>query len=177
MLNKFAEYLLEKLNNILRETMVSVKVDGAARFSRSFLGINVQVSWILRYVINRMRNNLLYGHTRLWLQVIHDFQIVVYTLCMKEITERYTGENLKDILSELANFGIRVEDIHTVYSITSDSGSNMVKAIKLLDEYYREIRFGLTSEVHPEEEDLINEMMRNFIEDVLWGYDRIIGEL
>lgn len=41
-----ANYIIAKLTKILKQktSMVSVKVDAASRFSRSFLGVNVQVS-------------------------------------------------------------------------------------------------------------------------------------
>lgn len=38
------KYIRGKLKNILKETMAYVMVDGVIHFSRSFLGINVQVS-------------------------------------------------------------------------------------------------------------------------------------
>lgn len=39
-----AEYIVEKLKKMLRTSLASVKVDGVSRFSRAFMGINVQVN-------------------------------------------------------------------------------------------------------------------------------------
>ena len=44
LLDEAADYLRKKMKNILQDKMVSVKVDAVSRFSRSFLGINIQVS-------------------------------------------------------------------------------------------------------------------------------------
>ena len=44
LLDEAALYVRAKMTKVLQNTMSSVKVDGVTRFSRSFLGINVQVS-------------------------------------------------------------------------------------------------------------------------------------
>ena len=50
---------------------------------------------------------------------------------MTEIERWQTGLNLKEIILDiLAKYGIHPKNI---YSITSDSGSNLLKAIKLID--------------------------------------------
>ena len=39
-----AEYIVGELTEKFKQGLVSVKIDGVSRFSRSFLGVNVQVS-------------------------------------------------------------------------------------------------------------------------------------
>lgn len=47
LMEKAAIYVRNKLTGILENSLISVKVDGVSRFSKSYLGINVQVSQIL----------------------------------------------------------------------------------------------------------------------------------
>ncbi|XP_031330371.1 uncharacterized protein LOC116161229 [Photinus pyralis] len=56
--------------------------------------------------------------------------IVLQTLAVKELTERHTGDYISNIILELCNsFEIKPSQI---YTITTDNGSNMIKAIKSL---------------------------------------------
>jgi len=41
-----ATYIRQQITDVLKNSLVSVKVDGTSRFSRSFLGMNVQVTEI-----------------------------------------------------------------------------------------------------------------------------------
>jgi len=66
------------------------------------------------------------------MQLIINSKICVYTLASTEIETRHTGVNLKRmILDALKRYGIEHKHI---YSVTSDSGSNLLKAIRLIDE-------------------------------------------
>lgn len=47
-----ASYIEKKIAKVLKSTLVSAKVDCVSRFSRSFCGLNVQVSFILKNKIN-----------------------------------------------------------------------------------------------------------------------------
>lgn len=57
----------------------------------------------------------------------------VFNLATKRILVKHTGKNLKKIiLSVLAKFGLKQENI---YTITTDNGSNMIKDIDLMSEF------------------------------------------
>lgn len=59
-------------------------------------------------------------------------RIVVRTLSMQRLLSRHTGVELKNhLLSTLTKFGIETKQI---FAITTDNGSNMLKAISLMNE-------------------------------------------
>lgn len=83
--------------------LISIKADLASRKGRTILGINAQF--------------------------IKHGEIVVRTLMMAERFEKNTAENImEEILRALATFDIQLPQI---YSITTDNGSNMLKATRL----------------------------------------------
>ncbi|CAD6218948.1 GSCOCG00011496001-RA-CDS, partial [Cotesia congregata] len=84
--------------------LVSLKVDIASRLGRSFLGVNIQY--------------------------IRGGKIIIRTLAVEEITERHSGENLKNLI--LRTFDLYGIDVKNIYSFTSDNGTNMVKLSELL---------------------------------------------
>ncbi|XP_044595707.1 uncharacterized protein LOC123272777 [Cotesia glomerata] len=104
--------------------LVSLKVDIASRLGRSFLGVNIQY--------------------------IRGGKIIIRTLAVEEITERHSGENLKNLI--LRTFDLYGIDVKNIYSFTSDNGTNMVKLSELLAE---EQNFPV------EEDDVRNELMCN----------------
>lgn len=106
-------------------------------------------------------------------QIINDdFKIVVFTLAVHEITDRHTGETFTEMIErELEKYGISIEDL---YSVTTDSGSNMVKMIKLLNELYYELRSGLEAEESVEDDDTMDELMEQIAHEIS-QYDHIIG--
>lgn len=62
------------------------------------------------------------------LQIIRNGKILIFTLALKELDVRHTGQNLKlIILKELEKYSIFPKHI---YSITSDNGSNLVAAVQ-----------------------------------------------
>jgi len=77
------------------------------------------------------------------------------------------------IIEELGHYGISVAN---TYSITSDSGSNIVKMIKLLDDFYRARTFGELLEFNYESDEKMNALMQE-VADQLARLDSIIGEL
>lgn len=96
----------QKLKRDICKQMISLKIDAATRLNRSMLGINVQ------FVKNE--------------------KIIIKTLAMTEMTVSHTSQNLKEeILKSLENYNIKLEQ---VYSITSDNGRNMIKAVHLLND-------------------------------------------
>ncbi|XP_018376455.1 PREDICTED: uncharacterized protein LOC108769763 [Trachymyrmex cornetzi] len=73
-------------------------------FNRSFLGVNIQY--------------------------IKGTKIILRTLALKELQEKHTGEYIKTILKNVCfSFNISLDQI---YSITTDNGANMLKAVRIL---------------------------------------------
>jgi bifunctional polynucleotide phosphatase/kinase len=87
-----------------KNELVSLKLDCVTRLERSFIGIN--------------------------LQRVQDGEIKVFNLATTELLVRHTGDNLrKVILQSIAKFDI---DSQNIYAITTDSGANLLKAVKLM---------------------------------------------
>ena len=111
--NSIREAIIHKaieIRNEIKEEienkLVCLKIDGATRHGRSFIGVNIQ------YILNR--------------------KIIIRTLGLREMFERSTSENLKNlILNILREYDITV---HNIYTITTDDGSNMLKLIQLLED-------------------------------------------
>lgn len=83
-----------------------MKIDCATRIDRAVLGINAQCT--------------------------ENRKIVVQTLAMKELYERHTAQYIKlQIQDVLARYELGVNQ---VYSLTTDNGSNMLKAASLLND-------------------------------------------
>ncbi|CAG7730878.1 unnamed protein product [Allacma fusca] len=94
------------LKSILKNKLLSLKLDIASRHYRSFLAINVQYC--------------------------HKDKLCVSTLAVKELHDRHTSDNIIQTLSKvLEDFEIRKGQI---YSATTDNGSNFVKAFSDLDQ-------------------------------------------
>lgn len=102
------KYEREKLllTDRLKDKMLSLKIDIASRHSRGILGVNVQ------YYRNQA--------------------IEVKSLGIIELHRKHTGLNLSmEIENILAEFSIRKQQL---YTITSDNGKNVLKAIEFLNE-------------------------------------------
>lgn len=147
------------LQRLIRNKLLCLKVDCASYMLRTFMGINVQF--------------------------VHDGGIVVFTLPNTEVPTGDTGQNLeKVIFDELAKFGINKTQI---YSITTDSGSHMVKTVKPADEDIQEYDNAEKSEYDADVEDLEVGVHLNHQEEVVqlaegilrrwihWQEDFIIG--
>lgn len=94
----------KKITKLCKKKLLVLKIDAATRLERSVLGIN--------------------------LQTIQGKIILVKTLGMVEIKSRHTAINLRtEILNVLSTYDISVNQI---YSITTDNGRNMVKAVQIL---------------------------------------------
>ena len=98
-----------------------------------------------------------------------DGKMVIYTLAVKEINVQHTSENLKKVvLKELEAYGIYTKNI---YTITSDNGANLVKAVDLIEDQQRE------DEIEHLEEDIstIDDLME-VISNVEWDQnDKIMS--
>jgi hAT family C-terminal dimerisation region len=92
------------LKNLLKNQLISLKIDFATCQGRSFLGVTMQ-SYIQKQIYHRL-------------------------LVCKEVNESHTGPNVKDQLKEILNF-YNIE-LNQVISITKDTASNLKKATKLL---------------------------------------------
>lgn len=105
------EYVTEKyarlksiIKNSCKGKMIALKMDTATRLERSVLGINIQV--------------------------IENDKINTYNLAMKELNGKHTAEKLKkEIEKVLKEFEIKKSQI---YSVTTDNGRNMLKAVYIL---------------------------------------------
>ncbi|KAE9521652.1 hypothetical protein AGLY_017948 [Aphis glycines] len=100
-----AQLLINQISEDIAFKLVSLKVDAVTRCNRAFLGINVQ------YIVNGC--------------------IKLRTIGLVELTESHTGVYLKDIiLKVIKKFNIQPQQI---YTITSDNGANMLKAVSLIE--------------------------------------------
>lgn len=100
-----SEYVANKIRRC-KNTLISLKIDCVTRLDRSFIGINMQL--------------------------IEDGVIKVFNLATTELSVRHTGENLKKvILQSIAKFDIKADNI---YSVTTDNGSNLLKAVQGMSE-------------------------------------------
>lgn len=96
--------LAEFISTRLRGKLFCIKADTASRKKRNVLGINAQY--------------------------IHQGEVVVHNLAMLETIERNTAEKImEEILSVLGRFSV---DIKQIYAVTTDNGSNFLKATRLL---------------------------------------------
>ncbi|CAG9820729.1 unnamed protein product [Phaedon cochleariae] len=131
-----ADDVRRKIIEEVTNCMVSVKVDGVTRIDRSFLGINIQ------YIKNG--------------------QIVLRTLALKKITNQHTGANLKTMIMDACNsFQIGLGNI---YSITTDNGSNLLKAIKIIASEIGEYDV-IENEVDNDDQDEFSENIEIVVED------------
>lgn len=88
----------------VKDRLISLKLDCATRMNRAILGVNIQ------YVEKSL--------------------IVLRTLDMIQLEQKHTGEYLVSVLINiLTSYDIKLEQI---YTITTDNGSNMLKAIREL---------------------------------------------
>lgn len=88
----------------VKDRLISLKLDCATRMNRAILGVNIQ------YVEKSL--------------------IVLRTLDMIQLEQKHTGEYLVSVLNNiLTSYDIKLEQI---YTITTDNGSNMLKAIREL---------------------------------------------
>jgi hypothetical protein len=115
-------------------------------------------------------------------QVVHNGKIMVFTLVVKEISVHHTGENLKEIiLEELQKYQVSAKNI---YSVTSDGGSNLVKAIRLIDnasynQRQSDEERGVDSRLQEEDADDPDDDVNESVESVLteqWNDIQVIGE-
>lgn len=100
------ERKVNDINNEFSDRMVCVKTDLCTRHGRHFLGVNFQ--------------SVIKGKLR------------VVTASVKEMTARATGAEIQaTLLASMRKLGIREQQI---YTLTTDNGSNVVKAGKLMQE-------------------------------------------
>lgn len=103
---KFSNNLKKEITEECRGRLLSLKIDGATRQNLSVLGVNVQ------YIKNKT--------------------VIIQTLAIKELKKSHTSEYIKAMIIEvLGEYEISLQQILT---ITTDNGSNMIKAVKDLNE-------------------------------------------
>ncbi|XP_041451725.1 uncharacterized protein LOC111077103 [Drosophila obscura] len=100
----------EDIKASVKRKLVSLKIDVPTRMKKSILGINLQI----------------------FKSTLSKTEIVVKTLGMIQLFESHTGLYLKNKIVEIVQeYGIELDQI---FSITSDNGKNMVKAIELIND-------------------------------------------
>lgn len=105
-----AIHLKEKIKLRIKNKVLHLMVDIASRYNRSILGINIS------YMI--------------------DGKINIDTIGMHPLRFSHTAENIVRIITQnLLEYDIRMEQI---FSVTSDNGRNIIKAVSLLDQRYQE---------------------------------------
>lgn len=115
------ENIQKHIKKLCRGKLISLKMDTATRLDRSVLGINVQF--------------------------IEQNNIRIYTLAVKELNGKHTGEYLKnELINVLKDFDI---DKKQIYCITTDNGRNMLKAVQILSNEYESIQN--EEDIHTEE--------------------------
>ena len=96
----------EKLANELSGRLLMLKIDSATCRDHSVLGINAQYS--------------------------DGKGVVLRTLAVRDLTERHTSEYISTVVMDvLRQYNISLQQ---VYSVTSDNGANMLKAVTLLSD-------------------------------------------
>ena len=116
----------EEMKKQLRGKLISLKVDATTKGSRSFLGVNIQY--------------------------IDEGVLKLQTLAVKEMLTRHTGKNIRhEIIEILDMYEIKVENIIT---LTTDTGSNMLKAAELIQESQEDVAQELIDEVPETEYEL-----------------------
>ncbi|CAI6375567.1 unnamed protein product [Macrosiphum euphorbiae] len=106
-----ANLVISDLKNLVKNRILSLKIDGATRLDKSILGINVQF-------------------------ISDESTHVVKTLAMIELTESHTANYLKKKVLEVLNkYDIKQQQILT---ITTDSACNMVKMVECMSNIERD---------------------------------------
>lgn len=99
----------EIIRNETKNKMISVMIDIATRYNRSVLGISISY--------------------------MHGGQICVRTISLHVLKAAHTGSYISNLIKDiLSDYRI---DLSQIASITSDNGTNMIKAIALLDALYQ----------------------------------------
>lgn len=105
MVSSVAHVGREKLKNELKGRLLMLKIDSATCRDRSVLGINVQYT---------------------------DGEKMLRTLAIRVLTERHTAEYISSVVNDvLHEYNV---ELRQVYSVTSDNGANMLKALSLLSD-------------------------------------------
>ena len=113
-----------KIKNEVLGKMISVKVDCATRLNRSVYAVNFQ---FIRYSSLNVLS-LCYQYSIVY--NYRDGKIKLRTMAMRELFDRHTGIDLKNILLQvLADYGVSISQI---YSVTTDNGADMLNAVKRL---------------------------------------------
>ncbi|KZS04144.1 Zinc finger BED domain-containing-like protein [Daphnia magna] len=99
-----AKEIRDQVKKDVKNRLVSIKMDCAARLDRALLGINLQFN--------------------------KKGKIQLYTLAIIEVKKSHTAVNFKQNLLEV--FGVFGIKLWQVYSITTDNGANMLKTCRIL---------------------------------------------
>lgn len=138
LVQKVARHVREIVSDEMLKTLFCLKFDGAVRRHRKILGITAQ------YIING--------------------KIVSRILSIEDMTERQTGENLKERINDvLSRFKVNIKH---VYASTTDNGRNMVKCTEILRKQQElEIQDDLLELKMEEPEEMDEELERKLVEE------------
>lgn len=121
MVSSVAQVGREKLKNELKGRLLMLKIDSATCRDRSVLGVNVQYT--------------------------DGEKIVLRTLAVRELTERHTAAYISSVVKDvLHEYNV---ELRQVFSVTSDNGANMLKAVSLLSDMQEGIPSNEANETDP----------------------------
>ena len=111
--NNKADEIKTNIKADMSKKLISIKIDSASRLGKSVIGINAQY--------------------------IRNGKIILRTLEMREVDDRLTGNYIKNVIIDvIQSYNLEVNQI---YSVTSDNGSNMLKAAELLRSEFDVLEF------------------------------------
>lgn len=129
-----SQQIKKAIAQIIKNKMISFKIDVASRQDKHILGVNIQYIRDFKVFINTIGKFF----KRVSLKIIKTFQwlnkrfVVTINTGMIQLNKRHTAQYLKDeVMKCLAEYNI---DISQIYSNTTDNGANVVKVSKLLQE-------------------------------------------
>lgn len=135
MIYEKSDEIVAAIKSELRNRLFSLKLDAVTRLNRSVVGITIQ------YISNG--------------------RIETKTLAVIEVNEKQTPQMIKSFMTDtLEQFDLKSDQI---YSITTDNGRNMLKAISLLNESLgcEEMEYEEMENVEMENDQMGNEEMNN----------------
>lgn len=123
-IKKRTNQVKETIRSETKNKMVSLMMDIASRYNRSVLGITIAY--------------------------MHEGKVSIRTISMHVLKAAHTGSHIRNLVKDiLADYGISLAQI---VSITTDNGSNMIKAIALLDAFYQDLK-AMSNKNEKEDED------------------------
>lgn len=148
---KKASAMKKYIKSEVKKKFLCLMIDIATRYNKSILGVNIAY--------------------------MEDSNTIIRTIGMHRLKKSHTAENIRDVIrNNLLDYDISLSQI---FSITSDNGANMLKAIALLDDHLqkeknstdndRENHENENNDTDSDEEIESNIFDANFYNDLLAG--------